>query len=342
MTPQVSVIVPVYNGEAYLAECLDSLLAQTLPDMEILLVDDGSADGTQAIAEAYAARDARLRYLRRPHAGVSAARNAGLDEARGAYIGFCDADDTASPDMYERLYQTARARGAQVSFCAVIKQLPSGDRRAPLPWPEGTVFDRAGIRAELVPQMIAPPTDSEELPVSGYTPRNLFQKELLVELRFREDLHYAEDLLFIVTALLSAERAAVVADALYTYRFHGGSTTKRYVAALAREQSDCHGALEALFAAQGIGEALAPRMAIRKRSAVLAQVANLCRPGTPYGFGGRCRRTRDVLRSPEVRALFAAVPAAHLPVKLRVKYRCIKMRLAWPLVLLFSYVSRSY
>ncbi|MBR1472441.1 MAG: glycosyltransferase [Lachnospiraceae bacterium] len=105
----ISVIIPVYNKEAYLKRCLDSVLAQTHADLEVLLVDDGSTDGSCAVCEAYAAQDARVRLIRRENGGASAARNTGIEAAQGAYVGFVDADDWIEPGMYETLLQAIRA-----------------------------------------------------------------------------------------------------------------------------------------------------------------------------------------------------------------------------------------
>ena len=100
----ITIIIPVYNKEAYLKRCLDSVLAQTYPHLEVLLVDDCSKDGSLKICEDYAKRDARVRVLKQEeNAGASAARNAGIEAATGDYIGFTDADDWIEPGMYEAL-----------------------------------------------------------------------------------------------------------------------------------------------------------------------------------------------------------------------------------------------
>lgn len=111
--PKVTVIVPVYNTKCYLSDCLDSLLAQTLApeDLEILVVDDGSTDGTGELADAYAADHANLRVIHQKNAGTSAARNTGINEAQGTYLGFVDSDDTVSPGMYEALLEAAERLG---------------------------------------------------------------------------------------------------------------------------------------------------------------------------------------------------------------------------------------
>lgn len=92
-TPKISVIVPVYNAEKYLRRCVDSILAQSFTDFELLLVDDGSKDGSGAICDEYADRDNRVRVFHKENGGVSSARNLGLDNARGEWVAFCDADD---------------------------------------------------------------------------------------------------------------------------------------------------------------------------------------------------------------------------------------------------------
>ncbi len=107
--PKVSVIVPVYNVESYLPQCLESILAQTLDDLEIICVDDGSTDNSGKILDGFAAKDPRVRVLHRPNAGYGAAMNAGLDAAAGVYIGIVESDDCIRPDMYRTLYDAAVA-----------------------------------------------------------------------------------------------------------------------------------------------------------------------------------------------------------------------------------------
>lgn len=344
MTPRVSIVVPAYNAEETLGRCLDSLLAQDLQEIEILVVDDGSADGTAAVSEAYARQDRRVRALRLPrNQGVSTARNHGLAQARGEYIGFCDADDWAEPGMYGALLRAAEAGDAQVAFCAVIKEFPGRAVEIALPWPD-TVLDAAAIRDDLVPRMVSLDFDGEDQPLSGYTPRNLFAREVLDAVRFRADIHYAEDLLFIVEALLRARRAAVVSAPLYHYRFHAGSTTQRYSPHVPASPYASHAALAQLFSDYGLTEALAPRMAIRARRNVLGGVINLCLPGTPYPPLRRIRAIRALLCSAEARAAFRGVPLAGIArrqPKQALKYALIRCRWATPLMLLYSYAYNA-
>lgn len=110
MSIPISVIVPVYQSEGYLRRCLDSLVGQSMGDVEIICVDDGSTDGGPAILSGYAARDPRIRVVRQANAGLSAARNAGLAVARGDFVLFCDSDDWVEPTWCEELYGAVAAR----------------------------------------------------------------------------------------------------------------------------------------------------------------------------------------------------------------------------------------
>ena len=127
MDTTVSVIVPAYNVEDYLPRCLDSLLAQTFRDFELILVDDGSTDTTGTICDRYGETDARVRVLHQANAGVSAARNRALEIVSGAFITFVDADDTTDPTYLERLYTGMQDTGADI---ASVNWLDSNGRNA--------------------------------------------------------------------------------------------------------------------------------------------------------------------------------------------------------------------
>lgn len=116
--PLLSVIVPVYNTKPYLGKCVKSIQNQTLRELEILLVDDGSTDGSGELCDQLAKEDARIRVLHKPNGGSSSARNLGIKEAKGAYLGFIDSDDFIELDMYESLYQAIqqyKVKVAQIS-----------------------------------------------------------------------------------------------------------------------------------------------------------------------------------------------------------------------------------
>ena len=116
MGPVISVIVPVYNLEKDLPRCLDSILSQSHRDLEVIVVDDGSRDGSRAVMEDYARRDPRIKPIFKENGGVTSARLRGIAESTGRWIGFVDGDDEIEPEMYERLLENAAKYGAEVLF----------------------------------------------------------------------------------------------------------------------------------------------------------------------------------------------------------------------------------
>lgn len=117
MDPLISIIVPIYNVEKYLERCVESLRAQTYGNLEIILVDDGSPDGCPAICDAYAKKDDRIRVIHQKNAGLSGARNAGIDASKGAYLAFVDSDDYVAPDFIRALYDLLQESGCAIGQC---------------------------------------------------------------------------------------------------------------------------------------------------------------------------------------------------------------------------------
>jgi len=119
--PLISIIVPVYKAERYLPECLDSILAQTITDFELILVNDGSPDNSGNICDSYASKDSRIKVIHKNNGGAGTARKAGLEAANGKYIGWVDADDRIAPDMYSVLYNLIENYKADIAECQYIE-----------------------------------------------------------------------------------------------------------------------------------------------------------------------------------------------------------------------------
>lgn len=217
--PKVSVIIPVYNSEEYLSECLDTLRAQTMSDIEILCVDDGSTDGSADILARYVERDARVRVLTQPNAGAGAARNRALRESTGEFLFFADADDFFEPTMLADAYRVSTQDGADVGvFGARYHDTGTGQTR-----PADGV-----LKMDLVPErMPFSRTDIPEriLEFTSPAPWNKLFRRAFVEshgLRFQE-IRRANDLVFTKLALAKAERITVIDKVLVNYRVGGGS-----------------------------------------------------------------------------------------------------------------------
>ena len=213
--PEISVVVPVHDVERHLPRCLESLLAQTFPDFELVAVDDGSTDGCARILEEAAARDARVVVLRQENKGLSEARNAGLDAARGRWIAFVDGDDMVAPDFLETLLRAARATGAGVACCG---KLSFSDDRG-VPGPEKTPARGTELLAPA--RALANALWQNDRP--DYSAWNkLYAAELWKDRRFPPGKFF-EDMATVPQVLLEAKAVAFVDAPLCLYRRRPGS-----------------------------------------------------------------------------------------------------------------------
>ena len=138
--PLISVIVPVYNVEKYLKKCVYSIINQTYKNIEVILVDDGSPDKCGMICDEFVSVDSRIKVIHKRNGGLSSARNAGIEIAKGQYIGFVDSDDTIEPFMYEKLYQINKKNKTLLSVCAVNYIFPNGEKKRKKELGEDRVF----------------------------------------------------------------------------------------------------------------------------------------------------------------------------------------------------------
>ena len=209
--PLLSIIVPVYDVENYLQKCIDSILAQTFTDFELILVDDGSPDNCPALCDAAAAKDARIRVIHQKNGGLSAARNAGLDAARGAWIGFVDSDDYIAPEMYETLYKAVQSTGADLALCDYVKVDETG-----------ALCTQTHVA---VPQKSL--TGRELLQKAYWTTvqiacNKLYHRTIFAQLRYPVG-KLNEDFFVIPEICLNTQKAVVVPDVLYYYVQRGDS-----------------------------------------------------------------------------------------------------------------------
>ena len=209
--PLLSIIVPVYDVERYLPKCMDSILAQTFTDFELILVDDGSPDNCPALCDAAAEKDARIRVIHQKNGGLSAARNAGLDAARGAWIGFVDSDDYIAPEMYEALYQAVQSTGADLALCDYAEVDETGA-------PCQSMHIRLKKKDFTGRDLLKNATDSTIQPAWN----KLYRRAVFAQLRYPEG-KLNEDLFLIPEICLNTQKAVVVPKALYYYVQRGGS-----------------------------------------------------------------------------------------------------------------------
>lgn len=211
--PLVSVIVPIFNVEAWLPRCLDSILTQTYRNLEIILVDDGSPDRSGEICDQYGEKDSRIRVIHQQNRGASAARNRGLDAATGVWISFIDSDDWIETDFYETLLHAARSYNADVVCCGFSCVDRPILRDALI-----TVLEGKEILYQLLERKYGAPSLCNKL----------FRSTLKSSLKNREDIQLNEDFAANYEVCKKAKRMVFVSKALYHYTTRKTGCVKGY------------------------------------------------------------------------------------------------------------------
>lgn len=290
---KISVIVPVYNAEKYLAECLESVCSQTLPEIEIICVNDGSTDDSLQVLEVFRHKDSRIIVIDQPNQGVSAARNAGLNIASGQYIGFVDGDDSIETDYFEKLYQRAQETGADALYS---RMSPADDfRRFP-----------SSLLGKAIPQTLIPVFLSGDSLNAVWN--KIYRKEVIITntVLFPVGVKQGEDARFNIEFLMHAQTIAFLDWQGYHYREVEGSATKNIAA---------HDYLKRIIEVYEtdwtpiIGNVLDPNeimklKKIRMANAVISLVYIYGNRGNRFTDRQRFLKLREIVTEPQVQGVF--------------------------------------
>ena len=213
--PCVSIIVPVYNVELYIHRCIDSILAQTFTDFELILVDDGSPDNCPTICDEYAEKDGRIFVIHKKNGGLSSARNAGMKVATGKYVLFCDSDDYVDPQWCEAMVNVAEQEPSAVVVSGVRNLFSDLPVECVKKLSEAISVTYYGLF---------------KAGVSGYSVNKVYRKSILDELKlyFDETCRYAEDVGFNVSYCSAVGKYIFIDSPLYNYVRTQESITSRY------------------------------------------------------------------------------------------------------------------
>ncbi len=241
-TPKVTVIIPVYNTERLLDRCLESVVRQSLSDIEIICVDDGSTDGSPALLDSWAERDARIRVIHQTNGRQGKARNAALRVARGEYVGMIDSDDYIPEEYFERLYSAATEADADLAICGIVKQKPVGERVV-------IAFDRVEVVHDADAKLRVCHCPPEFHPVNKLYRRAMLER---LDLRFGEGISY-EDVMFVTRAIVECDRVVTVPNVHYYYVLNPSSTVKsRQTATKQAQKYEAHRDMVEYVEAKGL------------------------------------------------------------------------------------------
>ena len=299
----VSVIIPVYNGELHLKKCIESLLSQTLKLCEFIFINDGSNDKSQAIIEDFQKTDERIILINQENQGVSAARNSGLQIAKGNYIGFVDADDTVLPDFFETLLEIAQQTNVDVVISKYIINQNGKQHLSKTIFPENKILSSDFVKMEIIPHMI----QTENLNAIW---NKLFKRELIEKnaISFPVGVALGEDGGFNMIAFQNANSIYFTDYAGYNYFEIEGSATKDFASKnyFERIVEEYHNDYAAFVNENLNPEKIAQLKAekfINKSVSLLHEYAN---PINKLGFAAAYRRISSMLNTPIFEEVFAS------------------------------------
>lgn len=208
--PLISIVVPVYNVELYLRECVESLINQSYPNLEIVLVDDSSTDSSLSICREYQKKDTRIKVLHKQNGGAASARNYGLDSVSGDYICLIDSDDIVASDYVEKLLSVLINNQADIAVCSFVQYYRNGKEKNPITYPVTTIS-----QVDYLERFLSDWT-------CGIAWNKMFKSEILKHVRYSEG-HKIDDEFFTYLAVMKSKRVAIFDDTLYFYRMRASS-----------------------------------------------------------------------------------------------------------------------
>ena len=231
MNVKVSIIIPIYNVEKYLDRCMESLLNQTLKDIEIIMVDDGSPDNCPQMCDDYAKQDSRVKVVHKKNAGLGFARNSGLDIATGEYVAFVDSDDYVGLNMYKTLYDRAEADKCDAVFCGFKKEFSPNRFIECKECDTYTEYSSDKMNELVLDFIAAPPHCKSEYIHDMSVWHSIYKRSLIEEnnIRFISERDYvSEDIPFQIDFLKCCKKVGFIPDVFYVYCYNDGSLTKSF------------------------------------------------------------------------------------------------------------------
>lgn len=304
---KVSIIVPVYNGEKYLSRSIESLISQTLKEIEIILINDGSTDNSLEVCKEYSSKDKRIKVINKLNEGVAAARNLGIEEAKGEYIAFLDADDYVEGNMYEKMYSKITATKSDICICNYIIEDRGSLKKVNHNLQKDELTHKE-IYNEIIPALIGPTNFMTDNGLTGYRGpvMYIYSKKILNvnNIRFKKGMPIGEDFLFNLEYLTKISTFAVEKGYYYHYCINAQSAMQRY-----RENWwDIHKVLikrvAELLNREGLDKINQPRIDTMKINYLIGALVNECHPKNNKKYICKIKTMKKIIEDSETEIIY--------------------------------------
>ncbi|MPQ43056.1 glycosyltransferase family 2 protein [Clostridium tarantellae] len=330
MKAEISVIVPVYNVEKYLNNCIESIINQSFKNIEILLIDDGSTDNSGEICDEYGKKDNRIKVIHKENEGVSIARNTGINNAEGKYIAFVDSDDFIHKNMYEILYKFMCKEKTDVVMCKYNRVLPNNElisEEEPL---KAGIYNKDEIFNNLILPMIGNELEDLGEPlIMGSIWRCLYKKDIIDKNKIKfPRIKIAEDMLFNLDYLGRCYKAKVINKQLYYYRYNKESATKHYkdnLWEIAMEQVNL--TEKKLLKLNLLNEKSKERLKTNKLQYIIWSIINEAHPKNLKNYKQAIKKMKRFGKDNNTKEVLTWENIRYYPLKQRIALICMKLKL---------------
>lgn len=338
----ISVIIPIYNVEQYLPQCINSVLNQTYTKLEIILVDDGSPDNCGKISDEYAQKDSRIKVVHKKNAGLGEARNTGLEVATGEYIYFIDSDDWIEPNMLYTLLEEMENENADFVMCGFKKCAEGLDPVMDRHTESKQTFSKKQVMEQLLFPMIAQKSDvREDYTINMCVWTNLYKRSIIEthHIRFLSEREYlSEDICFNLEYLKYTKHAVLLPDTFYCYRYNPMSLTSRYKGAeydmLVRLYAKVCKIVDQIQI-EGEPEFRKQRFFLTKTREILFRLAN-----SNLSLKNRIEICRKILYDKTLQTVLSEYPVKSYAKKYKIPALLMQKKLAGATILLFYITKR--
>lgn len=342
MVPKVSIIVPIYNVEKYLSRSIESIQRQTLRDIEIILVNDGSVDNSLGVCKEYQSKDNRIKVIDKPNGGVSSARNKGLDVATGEYIGFIDPDDWIEPEMYEKLYQQLRVTDADVCMCNYVIEY-NGNFTPKLLDIKKDILEGQEIVSDIVANMIGNASlNSGSQTIIGSVCRLVIKRDIIDQNNFKFELGMPlmEDLIFCIQLFLKSKRVTINRNMYYHYMINSNSAVTSYRSNRFDLLMKVYQRLEELLTDANVYPIVKQRLNNRYITMIISVLANEVRRENKKHFKDKISFIKWLCKDAKLKNVLKEANTNNCTIRKKLILGALKKEFAIYLYLYYSFVTR--
>ena len=345
--PKVSVIVPVYNCEKYIERCMDSLINQTLADIEIIVIDDESKDTTFEILKEYEKKDKRIKLMTKKNSGISSSRNKGMEIATGKYIAFIDGDDWIDLDCLEKMYEVAEKNQTDIVICSYVREFKDHAKPKDIKLDENKIYqgeDLAVLHRRILGPIKEEFRNPESLDSIGSACGKLYKREIILKSGYRfidlKEIGTAEDTLFNFMLFNEVTKISFIDKCFYHYwKENENSITTKYNPNLFNQWKNLFKYMEEFIKKNDLDNSFYESLGNRICVGVLGLGLNECKEDNNVSWRVKTKHLKTILNDKQIKEAYSKLELKYFPIHWKIFYCFNKYRIAFLSYMMLNTIS---